>query len=69
MQVISFLGLGPIDKTVWQAMDQVTPNSWAKGKMMLPEARQKLIEFYRPFNNQLHNLVRGGEHNFLDWNE
>ena len=69
-QVVRFLGLPPANATVLEAMDRVEPSSWAKGKEMLPAARQKLLQFYGPFNNQLQKLVDIGSSplDFRDWN-
>lgn len=70
-QVISFLGLQVANDEILQAMDLIIPEEVAEEqRTVLPEARQKLLKFYKPFNDQLHRLVAmdGGDYNFLEWN-
>lgn len=68
--MISFLGLPAASASELEAMDGVKHTSYAKGKVMLPAAREKLQRFYKPFNDELQQIVtsRGGNQNFLTWN-
>ena len=70
-QVVSFLGLPAASGTVMKAMEQIIPAEVTKKqRSVLPEARQKLLKFYKPFNDQLHKLVTkdAADQTFLDWN-
>ena len=68
--MISFLGLPAASASELEAMDAVTHTSHAKGKVMLPAAREKLQRIYKPFNDELQEIVTlgGGNQNFLAWN-
>jgi len=53
-------------------MDLIVTEEVAEAPMtVLPEARQKLMKFYKPFNDELHMLdsLTGGNNKFLEWND
>ncbi len=67
-QVLGFLGLGEPKEGLGAMLAAGQPHSAVQGVPATPPAtRQRLLNFYRPFNEQLSALL--SEPSYLEWNK